>query len=150
MTPTCGQSGRDGPAARGGVPSWSVKLGLQAAAIGTSAGVDYRLAREATLQARRGGALSREQVCDAQSELRRNAEFCGTATERPCPVCEESALTEVTYVFGPWLPKHGRCVTSERALARIAARKSVSQGYVVEVCVACRWNHLTQSRQIGG
>ncbi len=127
-----------------------MKLGLQAAAIGSSAGVDYRLAREATLQAWREGHLSREQVCDAQRELQRNAEFCGTSTERECPVCEGADLVEVTYVFGPWLPKHGRCVTSDRELARLAARKSASQGYVVEVCVACRWNHLTQSRQIGG
>ena len=59
-------------------------------------------------------------------------------------------LVEVTYVFGPRLPKGGRCVTSDRELDRLAARKSVSQGYVVEVCTGCRWNHLTESRSIGG
>ena len=48
------------------------------------------------------------------------------------------------------LPKHGRCVTSAREMDRIASRKSVSTGYVVEVCPACRWNHLTESRAIGG
>ncbi len=118
--------------------------------IGTSAAVDYRLAREATLQAWRDGHLSREQICDAQRELQRNAEFCGSTTSRPCPVCEESELVEVIYVFGPWLPKHGRCVTSDRELTRLAARKVASQGYVVEVCEECHWNHLTRSRQIGG
>ena len=124
------------------------KLGLQEAA--TTGGVDYRLAREATLSAWRDGSLTHEQVCDAQRELLRNAEFCGTPTGRECPVCEETTLVEVTYVFGPRLPKSGRCVTSDREMTRLAARKSVSQGYVVEVCTGCRWNHLTESRSIGG
>ena len=124
------------------------KLGLQDAT--ASGGVDYRLAREATLSAWRDGALSREQICDGQRELQRNAEFCGAPAGRPCPVCEETTLVEVTYVFGPRLPKGGRCVTSDREMGRLAARKSVSQGYVVEVCTVCCWNHLTESRSIGG
>lgn len=124
------------------------KLGLHEAA-GTG-GVDYRLAREAILSAWRDGSLTREQVCDAQRELRRNAEFCGTPAGRDCPVCEQASLVEVTYVFGPRLPKSGRCVTSDKEMTRLAARKSVSQGYVVEVCAGCGWNHLTESRSIGG
>ena len=39
---------------------------------------------------------------------------------------------------------------SDEEMGRLAARKSVSQGYVVEVCPVCRWNHLTESRSIGG
>ncbi len=145
----------DGPVS-GSLPSRNMKPGLNAArglpdGSGrlTSADVDYRLAREATLQAWRDGDLSRAQVCDAQRELRRNAEFCGEAIERGCPVCEECDLVEVTYVFGPRLPKHGRCVTSDKELERIDARRSESQGYVVEVCVECGWNHLTRSRRLG-
>lgn len=125
-------------------------MGLTEAARGGSAGVDYRLAREATLQAWRGGDLSTEQVCDAQRELQRNAEFCGVEIGNPCPVCELEALVEVTYVFGPWLPKHGRCVTSDKEMARLNARKAASQGFVVEVCTDCGWNHLTRSRALGG
>jgi hypothetical protein len=131
-----------------------VKLGLthavRADAVHTGAGIDYRLAREATLSAWRDGDLSTGQVCDAQRELRRNAEFCGVDLDTPCPVCEADDLVEVTYVFGPRLPKHGRCVTSDKEMARIAARKSTSQGYVVEVCTACGWNHLIRSRSFGG
>ena len=135
-----------------------MKLGLNTASSGLpagggrldSAGIDYRLVREATLKAWRDGALTRAQICDAQRELRRNAEFCGEIIDRLCPVCEEQDLVEVTYVFGPRLPKHGRCVTSDKELARIDARQCESQGYVVEVCVDCGWNHLTRSRQLGG
>lgn len=127
-----------------------MKLGLTEAVQGASAGIDYRLAREATLTAWRNGDLSTEQVCDAQRELRRNAEFCGNDLATPCPVCEQANLVEVTYVFGPRLPKHGRCVTSDKEMARLAARKSTSQGYVVEVCTSCGWNHLIRSRSFGG
>ena len=128
----------------------AMKLGLTQAAGGGSGGIDYRLAREATLQAWRSGDLTEAQVCDAQRELRRNAEFCGTPAGRPCPVCAGDALVEVTYVFGPRLPRHGRCVTSDKEMARIDARKAAYQGYVVEVCTDCGWNHLTRSRALGG
>jgi hypothetical protein len=127
-----------------------MKLGLTQAAGGGSGGIDYRIAREATLQAWRSGDLTEAQVCDAQRELRRNAEFCGTPAGRPCPVCAGDALVEVTYVFGPRLPRHGRCVTSDKEMARIDARKAAYQGYVVEVCTDCGWNHLTRSRALGG
>ena len=136
--------------ARVRVLSGLVKTGLATTAAGTSAGVDYRLAREATLRAWRDGDLPTKQVCDAQRELRRNAEFCGVALTSPCPVCGKTCLVEVTYVFGPRLPKHGRCITSAKEMARISARKSVSQGYFVEVCTDCGWNHLTRSRAMGG
>lgn len=131
------------------LPLRPMKLGLSEAIGGGGGGIDYRLAREATLQAWRSGDLSAEQVCDAQRELRRNAEFCGSPTSRSCPVCELSLLVEVTYVFGPRLPRHGRCVTSDRELTRIDARKASYQGYVVEVCTECGWNHLTRSRALG-
>ena len=127
-----------------------MKLGLTEATGGAGGGIDFRLAREATLQAWRCGDLSEAEVCDAQGELRRNAQFCGSETGRVCPVCETTPLVEVTYVFGPRLPRHGRCVTSDKEMARIDARKASSQGYVVEVCTDCGWNHLTRSRSLGG
>ncbi len=126
------------------VPLQTVKLP------GSDADVDYRLAREATVRAWREGRLTREQICDAQRELQRNAEFCGTTTTRPCPVCEQQYLVEVTYVFGPRLPSHGRCVSSAKEMARLAARKTPSQGYFVEICTSCHWNHLIRACQIGG
>lgn len=112
--------------------------------------VDYRLARQATLHAWRAGELDRAQICDAQTELRRNAEFCGRAVEAPCPICDHPDLVEVTYVFGSRLPKHGRCITTAAELARLKARATPATGYVVEVCTRCQWNHLIRSEGFGG
>ncbi|MCY3645277.1 MAG: DUF5318 family protein [Acidimicrobiaceae bacterium] len=134
-----------------------------------AAAVDYRLARAATLRAWRSGQLGRHEVCDAQRELQRNAEFCGQPTGRSCPVCDSEGavggleaerpvsaanksgnLVEVTYVFGSRLPKHGRCVTTRAEMQRLQHRVSVSTGYVVEVCTVCGWNHLVRRFTLGG
>ena len=115
-----------------------------------AAAVDYRLARAATLRAWRSGQLGRHEVCDAQRELQRNAEFCGQPTGRSCPVCDSEGLVEVTYVFGSRLPKHGRCITTRAEMQRLQHRVSVSTGYVVEVCTVCGWNHLVRRFTLGG
>ena len=112
--------------------------------------VDYRLVRAATLRAWKSGKLRLHEVCDAQRELQRNAEFCGKHTGRTCPVCEEADVVEVTYVFGSRLPKHGRCVTTRAEMQRLKARVSVSTGYTVEVCTSCGWNHLVRRFTLGG
>jgi hypothetical protein len=128
--------------------------------------VDYRLARAATLRAWRSGQIGRHEVCDAQRELQRNAEFCGQPTNRSCPVCDKRGkntattrqgptdpkplLVEVTYVFGSRLPKHGRCVTTRAEMQRLQHRASVSTGFVVEVCIICGWNHLVRRFTLGG
>ena len=117
---------------------------------GDAAVVDYSLARAATLRAWRAGELGRNDVCDAQRELQRNAEFCGQKTGRRCPVCSESELVEVTYAFGSRLPKHGRCITTRAEMGRLRQRVSVSTGYVVEVCTDCGWNHLVRRLALGG
>ena len=112
--------------------------------------VDYSLVRAATLRAWRAGELGRHEVCDAQRELQRNAQFCGQPTGRQCPVCDQHELVEVTYAFGPRLPKHGRCVTTRAEIKRLRQRVTVSTGYVVEVCTACGWNHLMRRMALGG
>ncbi len=120
-----------------------------------AAAVDYRLARAATLRDWRSGKIGRHEVCDAQRELQRNAEFCGQPTGRSCPVCDteglvSEGLVEVTYVFGSRLPKHGRCITTRAEMQRLQQRASTSTGYVVEVCTICGWNHLVRRFTLGG
>ena len=122
-----------------------VKLGLAAAAARRAGEIDYRLERQRVLAAYRCGAQSELSVCDAQLELRRNAEHCGSPTDEPCPICGDEELRHVTYVFGPRLPASGRCITSPTELARLAKRKAPYNAYVVEVCIDCGWNHLVRS-----
>jgi hypothetical protein len=107
--------------------------------------VDYRLARQAVLNGYRSGELSAHDVCDAHPELRRAAAEYSTSTSDPCPVCEDDTLALVSYVFGPRLPSHGRCVNSLRELERIRRRKGSFTCYVVEVCPSCAWNHLRRA-----
>jgi len=108
------------------------------------ADVDYRLSRQATLRSYRAGELSRHDACDAHPELIRAGREIGTETSDVCPVCEDAHLRHVTYVFGPRLPSHGRCITLRGEMARIGKRKGEFTAYVVEVCPRCSWNHLVR------
>ena len=62
--------------------------------------VDHRLARRMLISQVRKGRLPLDQVCDAHPELIRAARNVGTQTSTPCPICEETDLKLVTYVFG--------------------------------------------------
>jgi len=114
-----------------------------------AADVDYRLARQTTLDGWRRGSLGREVLCDAQPMLRRNAVECGTPTGETCPVCEDYEVAHVIYVFGPRLPAFGRCISTPGELDRLDARKARLTGYIVEVCAACGWNHLLRVTSLG-
>lgn len=107
--------------------------------------VDYRLSRASTINAYRSGELSYSEVTDAHPELVRAAGQVGTPTPGSCPVCDrDDTLVHVTYVFGPRLPKHGRCITLRGELTRLARRPGQHVAYVVEVCQDCSWNHLVR------
>lgn len=112
--------------------------------------IDYRVARQSTLARFRAGELSRSDVCDAQLELMRVALACSEHTKGSCPVCQGDSLRLVRFVFGPRLPKGGRCVSSLRELRRFDDHATEYRCYVVEVCVQCRWNHLLRSLTLGG
>ncbi|MFV2039003.1 MAG: DUF5318 family protein [Acidimicrobiales bacterium] len=107
--------------------------------------VDYRLARMAVINDYRSGRLDTADVCDAHPELRRAAAEYSVPTRDDCPICEDTTLALVSYVFGPRLPAHGRCVNSLTELDRIRKRKGAFTCYVVEVCPGCAWNHLRRA-----
>lgn len=111
----------------------------------TEGTVDYRLARQAVLNDLRSGVVSTHEICDAHPELRRAAAEYSTATTEDCPVCAADHLALVSYVFGPRLPSHGRCVNSLAELDRIRRRKGTFTCYEVEVCPSCAWNHLRRA-----
>jgi hypothetical protein len=112
--------------------------------------IDYRLIRKHTVDEFKRGRLSRLDVCDAQPELLRAARNCGRPSQQPCPICESDELVLVSFVFGPRLPAHGRCVTSAKELDRLGRRIGVLACYVVEVCSSCSWNHLLRTFPLGG
>ena len=58
-------------------------------------------------------------------------------------------LSSVSFVFGPRLPAHGRCVGSREELAKLASRSAERVCYVVEVCPGCSWNHLVRTFALG-
>ena len=104
--------------------------------------VDHRLARRMLINQVRLGRISRTEVCDAHPELIRAARNVGTETSADCPICEQSKLAIVTYVFGHGLPASGRCVTSAKEIRQLRRRAGEQNAYVVEACPECRWHHL--------
>ncbi|HUO48259.1 MAG TPA: DUF5318 family protein [Acidimicrobiales bacterium] len=112
--------------------------------------VEFRLARNAVVSEFRKGRLSRLDVCDAHPELLRAARNVGVERPEECPICAESNLVFVTYVFGARLPAHGRCPATAAELARLCRRADEVACYVVEVCPACSWNHLARTYPAGG
>jgi Family of unknown function (DUF5318) len=112
--------------------------------------IDYRLVRKHIVDEFKRGRLSRTDVCDAQPELMRAARNCGRASQEMCPICGEEAVVLVSFVFGPRLPAHGRCITTAKELDRLGRRISQLACYVVEVCPACAWNHLLRTFPVGG
>lgn len=107
--------------------------------------VDYRLARDATVREFRRGRLSRLDICDAHPELMRAALNVGRESREQCPICEESRVRLVSYIFGERLAPSGVCVASDAELERISRRAGDMVCYVVEVCPTCSWNHLARS-----
>lgn len=107
--------------------------------------IEYRLARDAAVRNVRRGRVSKLDVCDAQTELLRVAKNLGQSTETPCPICEEHLLVHVSYAFGPRLPPGGRVVATQSELRALARVSDDVTFYVIEVCVACRWNHLLRN-----
>ncbi|MEI2704958.1 MAG: DUF5318 family protein [Ilumatobacteraceae bacterium] len=112
--------------------------------------VDHRLSRRHLINEFRRGRLRADQICDAHPELIRAAKNVGSPASIVCPICAQSSLRLVTYVFGPRLPAHGRCVSTAAEIAKLDARADELMAYVVEACVGCRWHHLLRALPVGG
>jgi hypothetical protein len=112
---------------------------------GVAGDVDYRLARNMVVREFQKGRLSRLDVCDAHPDLLRAAANVGEETREDCPICEETKVRLVSYVFGNRLPPSGICVTSKREVTRLSKGARDLRCYVVEVCTTCSWNHLARS-----
>jgi hypothetical protein len=105
--------------------------------------VDYALARRAVLRDVRAGRLERSDVCDAHPELLRAGRNIGESSDSDCPLCGRDSLRLVSYVYGDGLRHaNGRCIATPAELEKLDAAHEEFTRYVVEVCLACRWNHL--------
>lgn len=122
---------------------------IRGASVATPGTVDYRLARQAVISEYRKRRLARHEVCDAHPELVRAAKECGDPTSIECPICEDTNVVLVSYVFGPRLPPFGRCITSRDELVKLSRRAADLACYVVEVCPSCSWNHLARAFPLG-
>ena len=107
--------------------------------------ISYELEKRRVLQQYQTGVLSTHDVCDAHPELLRAAHNYSFKQSGDCPICSEITLVTVSYVFGPRLPSHGRCVNSKKDLDRIRKRKGSFTCYEVEVCNSCSCNYLTRA-----
>ncbi|MBI4260394.1 MAG: DUF5318 family protein [Actinobacteria bacterium] len=107
--------------------------------------VDYTLAKRALLREFHGGLMSRFELCDAHPELLRAARHVGEPSKRDCPVCRKERLRLLAYVYADGLKAdNGRVWQLEEGLA-ITARLRGAACYVVEVCLGCNWNHLSEA-----
>ncbi|MEK7410402.1 MAG: DUF5318 family protein [Actinomycetota bacterium] len=131
--------------------SWLVALNISDDTGDAIGGVvDHRLTRRALINEYRKGRLRKDQVCDAHPDLLRAARNFGNPTRVLCPICVADNVVLVTYVFGPYLPRHGRCITMPSELAHFQRHRCDYTAYVVETCRQCGWHHLLRSIPTGG
>ena len=107
--------------------------------------VDYTLAKRALLRNVRLGLLSVIDVCDAHPELMRAAKHVGEPSRRDCPICDGGELKLLAYVYGDDLKQNNGRVWSLATGLKLAAAHHGACCYVVEVCTACSWNHLSEA-----
>jgi hypothetical protein len=107
--------------------------------------VDHALERRAVLRDLRAGRRSAGEVCDASPFLQRAAKEWGQQTRQRCPVCQEVALWEISWVYGEALGDGDGTARSARGVQLLARSRPVFTVYEVEVCQRCGWNHLLQT-----
>jgi len=107
--------------------------------------VDHALERRALLRELYGGRRSAGEVCDASPFLLRAAKEWGLRTRRPCPVCREAPLWEISWVYGDALGDGNGTARSQRGVQLLARSRPAFTVYEVEVCQRCSWNHLLRT-----
>ena len=109
--------------------------------------VSYEWERAQHLRELRAGKVKREELCDADFLLRAAAEHHGVDMQKPCPVCgEELRLTR--WVYGDSLKRRAGSARSAAEIAEMAAEGLEFTVHFVEVCSACRWNHLLRAATV--
>ena len=110
--------------------------------------IDYRLARQSLISEYRKRPPRPTRGLRRAPGATAHAKALGSRTARPCPICAESELVLVTYVFGPRLPA-GRCIIKSDELTAIAKRSGPSPVTSSRCAPSCWWNHLMRSFLLG-
>ncbi|WP_260857838.1 DUF5318 domain-containing protein [Corynebacterium singulare] len=109
--------------------------------------VSYEWERAQHLRDLRAGRMSREELCDADFLLRAAAEHHGVDLHKPCPICE-SQMRLTRWVYGESLGRRAGSARSESEIAELAGEGLEFTVHTVEVCPACRWNHLLRAATV--
>lgn len=113
--------------------------------------VDYALQRRNALQALRRPQRTMDgaDVCDADPLLIRAAMHHGEESQVPCPICSADRMMNLNYTFGEQLGQYSGRIKSTAELEEMQTEIGEFKVVVVEVCVACRWNHMIASYLLG-
>ncbi len=111
--------------------------------------VDYALQRRAALEQVAHGRIYREEICDADPNLKRTSRWHGIVTTRYCPVCKIERLREISYVFSKELGPFSGRIKKPQEITEMAPNFGQIRVFVVEICELCGWNHLYRSYVVG-
>ncbi len=111
--------------------------------------VDYSLKKRALLRELHTGKIMAHEVCDASPYLKSAARYHGEPTEDRCPVCRKDNLTLVHYIYGDELKNSAGQARKRAELPVLAMTLREFQVFVVEICLSCSWNHLTEQYLLG-
>ena len=111
--------------------------------------IDYALQRRARLGQVRSGLVAASEACDAHPHLLLAAQNYGSPSPALCPVCRRDGVRIVRFVYGDELGQSAGQARSAGELERMDEAVNAVNVYLVEVCPACKWNHLIESFVIG-
>jgi len=111
--------------------------------------IDYALQRRAALTQVARGRMYREEICDADVNLRRTSRWHGIVSKRYCPVCKIEKLREISYVFSKELGPFSGRIKKPQEITQMAPNFGQIRVFVVEICELCGWNHLHSSYVVG-
>ena len=113
--------------------------------------IDYALQRRRTLEGLKapGRRLARLEACDADPMLLRAAKHHGEQAKGSCPVCDKPDMVLLHYVFGEQLGQYSGRIKRTPELEEMAHEYGEFKVVVVEVCLACSWNHMILSFLLG-
>jgi hypothetical protein len=111
--------------------------------------IDYGLQRRAALTQVARGRMYREEICDADPNLRKTSRWHGIVTNRFCAVCKIEKLREISYVFSKELGPFSGRIKKPQEITEMASNFGQIRVFVVEICELCGWNHLHSSYVVG-